>query len=121
MAYLKNIEKMFEETRLDKTKKFFRKKARQFFEYNRYDKDKKLKSCLKYLTYPLALVTLTPIKYALAGIIIGKYFGCGNNEIKITSKKESEIIQDSAQKSLEYPKEGHKSKTFNLYRNRIED
>ncbi|MDP2672255.1 MAG: hypothetical protein Q8O84_00385, partial [Nanoarchaeota archaeon] len=62
MAYLKNIEKIFEETKWEKTKKFFRKKRKQFIEFNRYDKNKKLKSCLKYLSYPLVLVALTPIK-----------------------------------------------------------
>ena len=118
MAYLKNIEKMFEETRWDKTKTFFRKKARQFIEYNRYNKDKKLKSFLKYLTYPLILTALTPIKYAIAGIIIAEYGGCEDNKTKKTYKKESEIIRDSTKNSLEYPKEypkeGHKSKTFNF-------
>ncbi|MBI2004512.1 hypothetical protein HYS72_03560 [Candidatus Pacearchaeota archaeon] len=112
MAYLKNIEKMFEETRWDKTKKFFRKKTKQFIEYNKYDKNKKLKSCMKYLAYPLVISALTPIKYVLAGIIIAEYGGCENNKIEITSEKESEIIRDSAQNSLE-------SETFDLYR--IED
>ena len=137
MAYLKNIEKMFEENRWDKTKKFVRKKTKQFIEYNRYNKDKKLKSCLKYLAYPLAITALTPIKYILAGIIIAEYGGCENNKIETTYKKESEIIRDSTKNSLEYPKEypkeghkntkqeilhkGHKSKTFNLYPAKIEN
>ena len=121
MAYLKNIEKMFEENRWDKTKRFVRKKTKQFIEYNRYNKDKKLKSCLKYLAYPLALTALTPIKYILAGIIIAEYGGCENNKIETTYKKESEIIRDSTKNSLEYPKEGYKSKTFNLYPAKIEN
>ena len=114
MAYLKNIEKMFEENRWDKTKKFVRKKTKQFIEYNRYNKDKKLKSCLKYLTYPLALTALTPIKYILAGIIIAEYGGCEDNKTEKTYKKESEIIRDSTKNSFE-------SKTFNLYPAKIEN